>query len=425
MFLFCLRSVNCERHTIRALDRIPVISMGLNNFLKKSRPIYALNAYVKARLTSAASAKIAAEYTAEAASRGVVYSEEAVPGIIRERLANRGISAVSRKKGALRVFWVGANKSQDYSGFIQGLSKHADVIPFINHKGGYGQEFSGPEFDAKIVSENSSQLLKQVKETIEAGKRIDLLMGQMWAKYLSPDALREIQQMGIVTINVSMDDRLPEMWKDHNGKNYGALGLASCTDLVLTSCPDCCLRYAVHDCPAIYWPMGSDPEIYKPAKIKDIDVCFVGGNYGVRGELIRKVMESGIKVEAYGGGWPNGHIGPDKMSDVFGRSKIILGVGTVAYNTDIFTLKLRDFDATMAGALYITHRNPDLLKIFSEGSEIECYLTYEEAISKIAFYLKQTDLREKISQAAAAKARAFHTWEIRFREIFSLLGLVE
>ncbi len=174
----------------------------------------------------------------------------------------------------------------------------------------------------------------------------------MWANFLSVDALKQIQNMGVVTLNVSMDDRLPELWETYGNTLLGSVGLADGLDLVLTSCPDCCVRYHIHGCPAIFWPMARNPELFKPALKKDIDVCFVGNNYGNRGDMIRKLLANGIQVDAEGAGWPNGYIGPDKIADVFGRSKIILGIGTIAYNREIFTFKVRDFDATMAGALY-------------------------------------------------------------------------
>jgi spore maturation protein CgeB len=91
----------------------------------------------------------------------------------------------------------------------------------------------------------------------------------------------------------------------------------------------------------------------------------------------------------------------------------------------MFTLKLRDFDATMAGAMYITHRNPDLLKIFSEGVDIECYLTEREAVEKIKRYLENPEVCAQMGERAALKARSFHTWQQRLEEAFLALGVWE
>jgi spore maturation protein CgeB len=129
-------------------------------------------------------------------------------------------------------------------------------------------------------------------------------------------------------------------------------------------------------------------------------------------------------VEAFGRGLPNGPATAEQSAEIFGRSRIILGVGNIAYNDDIFTLKLRDFDATMAGALYITHRNPDLLRLFEEGREIECYLTIDECIQKVRHYLAHREQRIRIAAAGAARARREHTWERRIATAFAAIGLV-
>jgi hypothetical protein len=395
--------------------------MKLRAVLKKNKFIYNLNAALKAAKTRRASLAVSRHYENIIRDQGIVYDPHKIPLLIKKRIGQRtALTGTGKEK--IRIFWVGASKEQDYSGFMQGLQKFGAVVPFKNRHDLYGQEFTSQRYDPRIIENNSIQLINQVENCFKKGEPIDVLLGQMWANFISVKALQQVQKMGVITLNIAMDDRLPELWQTYHNTLLGSIGLADGLDLVLTSCPDCCIRYLAHDCPAIFWPMASDPDLFKPAEKKDIDVCFVGNNYGNRGDIIRQLQKNGIQVEAYGAGWSNGYIGPDKIADVFGRSKIILGIGTIAYNKDIYTLKLRDFDATMAGALYITHRNPDLLKIFTEGKEIECYLTEEEAILKILFYLKHQDLREQIAASAAVVARKYHTWELRLGEAFGAIG---
>ena len=398
--------------------------MNIRHMLKKNRFFYNLNAFIKAAKTRKASQKLLRHYDRIVFERGITYDRLKVPHLVKERLNKRGILIENKPKGELKIFWVGASKEHDYSGFIQGLGRYGEVRQFVNRNGVYGQEFSSKRYDSAIVAANSAQLLKQADVAFKNGEKIDVLIGQMWANFISVEALKKVQARGIVTLNISMDDRLPELWGKHGDIPLGSVGLSDGLDLVLTSCPDCCVRYLVHGCPAIFWPMASDPDLFKPALKKDIDVCFVGNNYGNRGNIIRKLCASGIQVDAYGAGWPNGYIGPGKISEVFGRSKIILGIGTVAYNKDIFTLKLRDFDATMAGALYITHRNPELLHLFNEGKEIECYQSIDECIRKIRFYLDHPAELMAIAKAAAERARCEHTWDHRLNEVFTMLGMM-
>ena len=397
--------------------------MNLREILKRNRVIYGLNASIKAVKTKRDYAALSETYTRAAVKRGLVYREGDIHRLLQEKLRRRGIAVKPRPKGSLRIFWVGANESQDTSGFLQSLQEFGEVIVFRNYLGGYGLELSPSPQDPKVISRNSSCLVSQIAAALEQGP-IDILMGQMWANFLSIGALREVATRGIPIVNISMDDRLPNLWGMYRGVRLGSIGLAPACDLVLTTSRECCLWYLVNDCLALYWPLASNPNVFRPSHERDIGISFVGNNYGIRAALIRRLKEEGIDVRTYGKGWPNGPIGPDQMSDIFGRSRIILGVGTVAHTTDFYTLKLRDFDATMAGALYITHRNPDLVELFAEGREIECYATINEAVRKVSFYLDHPDIAQMIGEAAARKARQYHTWEKRLTSTFSMLGFL-
>lgn len=393
--------------------------MNIKTMLKRNRFIYAINATIKAALMQKAQKRLSQRYSN--LCKGIDYKPENIPRMVLARLAKRDLFPTPKEK--LRIFWVGTNWEQDNSGFLQALERLGEVSHFINSTGKYGLESSGPYLDQETIERNGKCLLAQIDYVQNTQGKIDLLLGQMWARLLPVEVLIRIQHMGIVTVNISMDDRLPELWETHNGKLLGAAGLVDGIDLTLTTSPECCIRFIYHGCPALYWPLASDPDLFKPAMVKDIDVSFVGNNYGIRGEIVRRLQSSGINVQAYGSGWPNGPVGPLESANIFGRSKIILGIGTIGYSKNMFTLKLRDFDATMAGALYVTHRNPDLLRIFDEGSEIECYATANEAVEKITYYLERIDLAENIGRAAAVKARKYHTWETRIASALAAIGL--
>ncbi|MDB4913289.1 MAG: ykvP 2 [Gemmatimonadetes bacterium] len=137
--------------------------------------------------------------------------------------------------------------------------------------------------------------------------------------------------------------------------------------------------------------------------------------------MVTALEQAGVHVSSYGPGWPNGPIGADLVATVFAQSRIILGVGTIAHNASVYTLKLRDFDAPMAGALYITHRNPDLARLYTEGVEIECYEDTAELVQKVKYYLAHP--AQRIGVAARGRARALrdHTWDKRLAELFAVL----
>jgi len=269
-------------------------------------------------------------------------------------------------------------------------------------------------------------LLKQIGQAHSKGG-VDLLIGQMWANRISKEALSKVQEMGIPVINIAMDDRLPIHWSSHAGVRLGSIGLGPGVDMTLTTCSETCAWYYVEGYSALFWPLASNPAVFTPAygELRDIDVLFIGNQYGVRGDIVDCLERNGIKVDCYGRGWPNGYVNAEQNIALSKRARIILGLGTVGHCTDVFTLKLRDFDALMTGALYVTHRNPDLCNIFTEGQEIECYESPREAAEKIRYYLDHPVERERIGRLGQQKAIAEHSWDQRLGSTFRLLGLIQ
>lgn len=388
-----------------------------------------MNARWKACRLRRGLATLGLHYSAQAEARGIKYSRDYALARWRERLCCYDRRTTPSSTEGLRIFWVGANKAQDESGFLQALQRCGKVVTFCHWKNGYGQWYWDgqgriPRYDPRVATLNDQCLLEQVGNALREGP-VHLLMGQMWANFLSARTLDTIRSWGIPVVNISMDDRLPENWGNKGGIRLGAVGLAAATDLVLTTSSETCLWYGVEGCPALFWPLASDPGVFtpKPEEERDIDVSFVGNKYGIREKIVNGLEDAGVRVTCYGAGWPNGPSDAKKSAEIFARSKIILGVGTVGYCEDVFTLKLRDFDAPMAGALYLTHRNPDLLELYEEGKEIECYLTVEECVRKTRYYLAHPEHRRAIAEAACAKARMRDTWDQRLTDTLTTLGL--
>ena len=395
----------------------------LKGNFKKISLVYLVNAFLKKRTNSRKMRWLYKYYSEKARENSVVYDEGVIIDQVRNRLRSRGIKPKIKPKGDLRIFWVGGHYEQDNSGFLQSLKSFGEVIPLINDYNGYNPKkwISSSSIEKEDLAVASQDFLNQVMVAHQK-KPIDVLLGQIGEHITSFSVLESIQKLGIPVINISMDDKITDRWL--RKKKQGYVSLTKGIDLVLTTSPDTCLWYLIENAPAIYWPLASNPDIFYPREHKIYDVVFVGGNYGLRGKLVKKIRKAGIKIEVFGPGFPNGFINAVRMSEVFGQAKIILGSGHVGYNEDIFTLKLRDFDATMSGSLYITNRNPDLLQLFKEDKEIECYNTFDECISKIKFYLANPDRLEVIANAGLKKARDNHTWNKNFEKAFKIINLI-
>lgn len=399
--------------------------------LKKNPLAYWVNAKIKCYKLKKQLEILAREYKNKADSAAHIYeSEEAVKEFKRRHAGYRHDFA-PRSYGELRVFWIGANKDQDGSGFIQALQRLGKVTVFQNYLGDYGiwQGDHATQYVStfeEIRLANDQALLKQIVLAISKGG-IDLLIGQMWASLISKEVLAKVQSMGIPVINISMDDRLPVHWSYYKNTRLGSVGLAPSLDMVLTTSHETCLWYSLEGCPALFWPLASDPTVFKPVNgaDRDIDVLFIGNKYGVRGQIVRYLEKHGVKVDCYGDGWENGYVNSERMAELSKRARIILGVGTVGHCPDVYTLKLRDFDAPMSGAMYLTHRNPDLCRLYIEGKEIEFYTTPKEALKKIRFYLEHPEDLAQVANNGHQKALSRYTWDQRLSSTFEQLGLLE
>lgn len=402
--------------------------MNWKNFAKQFSFLYWLNSKIKSRQLKKELISIAREYKVKIEKNEYKYDINNAINTFKTQLQKYQPKFVPSNIGELKVFWVGANKTQDDTGFMQALLRFAKVTVFYNHKGDYGLWFGETNSDStfsEIRKSNDEALLKQV-HCAKNTSGIDVLLGQMWANFISKEALLEVQNMGIPVINIAMDDRLPIHWGFQDGVRLGSIGLSSSINMVLTTASETCQWYGVEDCPAIFWPLASDPNLFgvpKNAK-RDIDVLFIGNRYGIRGKIVKYLEKRGIKVTCYGNGWPNGYVNAEMNIALSKRARIILGIGTIGHCADLYTLKLRDFDALMTGALYITHRNPDLCYLFKEGEEIECYVSPNEAAEKIQYYLSNDKERELIGYKGQLKAVANHSWEERLGSTFSQLGLL-
>lgn len=388
--------------------------------------LYKANAVLKCRQLKIANYFTHRRYELLARKSGLVYSEKVAVDQFKSRLRSLCPEFRPVQRGELNIFWVGACQSQDESGFLQSLRRMGKVTVFFNSEGAYGPRHLGVGASVTAVrSFNDAALIDAVTKAT-ATKRPNILIGQMWAHLYSAEALQEVRRLGIPVVNIAMDDRLPQHWGTRNRVRMGVVGLAPNVDMVLTTTPEACAWYGVEEMPAIFWPLASDPDLFHSPDFdaRDISVLFIGNRYGIRGELVQYLTRRGLRVDCYGNGWPNGYVSAEQNCALSKRARIILGVGTVGHCRDVFTLKLRDFDALMSGALYITHRNPDLLSLFSEGQELECYERPEEAYVKICHYLRNPAELRRVGEAGQVAARTRHSWDARLAKTFSMLGFL-
>jgi len=338
------------------------------------------------------------------------------------------LPSVADRRWPWRVLFVGTDWQQDGSGIIQGLqSVVAEAHVFESEPGRPGQVWPKDRSDVEPARRRNAALLRETVQSLRARGPLHAVVGQMWNLSMPNQTLAGLRQQGIQVVNISMDDRHAFLgWKLEDGDRSGTSGLIGALDLACTAAPECVAWYERKGVPAIYLPEASDPDLFRPMELpKQYDVCFVGACYGLRQRMVEALERSGVRVQAYGNGWPKGRLPTDAASELFARSKIVLGCGTILHCEDFYALKLRDFDGPMSGSLYLTHNNPDLHELFVPDQEIVLFDDIPEMVRKVRHYLAHDDQRERIAKAGRERARRDHTWKQRFQTVFSRLEVLQ
>lgn len=393
----------------------------MKSILKKIPAVYAANSFIKDISLSLESAWINRSYPANILNQENLPNNGDIRAMLHDRQQEQGTRPVIMAKSPLHIYFVGTYYDHEAFGFLQALKRLGNVTLHYDIHGQYGINSSIHKDGSPATDADNRFLVEQISALHDIN-HIDFVIGTFVASTISVDTLLSIRKMGIPVINYAMDDILPIHWRTTQGVKMGAIGLIDGVDLTLQTTARCVPRYLSGGCPCVYWPFASDPDIYSPGRAKDLDVVFVGNNYGKRSALTGAIQSAGVRVECYGTGFPNGHLPGERVAEIFSRAKIILGTGLVGHSSRIVTLKLRDFDAPMSGTLYITNHNPDLETLFDIGKEIVTFRSIRECIEKIKYYLGNDKERESIAAAGWARALRDHTWDSRFSKLLQLLA---
>jgi spore maturation protein CgeB len=113
---------------------------------------------------------------------------------------------------------------------------------------------------------------------------------------------------------------------------------------------------------------------------------------------------------------------------MYSRSRISLGFAAVAKiprdgSPPIKQVRLRDFEAPMSGAFYMTEYCEELAEFFKPDEEIVYFKDADELAEKAKYYLANPIERERIRIKGMIRARLRHTWHARFEQVFTKMGL--
>ncbi len=123
---------------------------------------------------------------------------------------------------------------------------------------------------------------------------------------------------------------------------------------------------------------------------------------------------------------------PDEdVNRLYARTKVSVGANRIWLPGTLSLLstkwyaypRLRDFEATMAGACFLTEYCEEHDELFDIGKEIEVYRDGEELVEKAQALLADHDRRARLRTNARKAAVAHHTWRHRLEKVFEEVGV--
>jgi spore maturation protein CgeB len=327
--------------------------------------------------------------------------------------------------------------------------------------------------DAPSTVEPRARFGERLSAAVEAAHRaarLDLILTYVGDSHLEPAVIERLRATVAPVVNFSCNN----IHQFHLVRRT-----AHCFDLCLVPEHEALARYRAAGATPIYWPMAAHPEAYPPLDlVPDLGATFAGQRYGDRTTLMLALLEAGLDAHAFGQGWEperaiargaaeaqgplaaalkltrdtlrgrrpwvaladreawrrlrahhagalHGPVDDAAYVRLFSRSRVNLGFlvlgDTHRTLRPLRQVRLREFEATMAGGFYLTGWLPELEQLYELGREIETYRSPAELVDKCRFYLKDDAARERIRRAGHARARRDHTWTRRFETLFEEL----
>jgi spore maturation protein CgeB len=266
----------------------------------------------------------------------------------------------------------------------------------------------------------------------------DIAIFKLYRNKMSLNSIDHVtKNTDVVTVTINGDD---EKYFDID-KPWDSLHISPHFDYVVTQCKDAVEAYKRFGFKnVIFSQYGCNHKYCKKMKVKkDIDVSFLGTRKWSRVELLNYLARRKVRIKVYGMGWQteddNARIlNPEDYVWVMNKTKINLntqvditnnGEGDVLTGKKTMQIKGRDFEVPMIGGFLLTDYNENFKEFFEFGKEVETYKDKAECLSKIRYYLKHEDKREKIAQAGYKRAHKDHTYVKRFRNILKQIALKE
>jgi len=131
-------------------------------------------------------------------------------------------------------------------------------------------------------------------------------------------------------------------------------------------------------------------------------------------------------------GIPLEHVAPAVFGEEYFRvtreAQVTVGVNRVPVarrplRMPLTYSRLRDIEAPMLGACYLTEFSEGLTQLYDLGSEVECYQSVEELVAKLEQFQREPERRRKLRAAGQRKALDKLSVKSTLAQIATKLGL--
>ena len=301
----------------------------------------------------------------------------------------------------------------------------------------------------------------------------DLFFSYLMDGMIDPSVIDEIRRYGVPTCNFSCNNAHQFYLVDEISSHF---------DYSLHSEKDARDDFLSVGANPLWWPMASNPNYFKPVDVpRSLDASFTGANYALRARYIAYLLENDVDVHTYGPGWVSGArtqlkslgkrywllaqtllansldvqaeksnllsnhdfrrylanrfpnnvhppVSDEYLIELYSRSHICLGFLEVYIEHNPIRpvtrhLHLREFEAPMSGALYLTGYSEELEEMFEPGKEVVTYRNQYELLDKAKYYLNNPEEAEKIRLGGRTRALRDHTYHIRFKQLFQKINI--
>lgn len=192
---------------------------------------------------------------------------------------------------------------------------------------------------------------------------------------------------------------------------------------------------------AQFLPHGYDPEIHRkvhlhPRDIQDFgcDVSFVATYTAHKENILRSLirLRPNLNLAIWGNGWSESNKTKELERCIRGfpllGESYIRGIQAARINLAIMSglvtgvssgdqTTSRTYIIPACGGFMLHERNREVLELYEEGKEIECFGSTEELAEKIDYWLAHPEEREKIAGAGRARCVPAYSYDARMAEI--------